>query len=315
MMMIRNTLKFVAFLLIILIGACGDDNPFFEEPGTSELCTNVVASTDTQSPFKVEINREEWIADSLIIARSDGDDRLVIEAISKKTDDEITRIRTEINNWEFGANNFDLRTSSQLLFEVIKDETLFISQANCGYVNLTEIDRGNNQISGTFQSDVSNRPTEPVNVSLANGVFNNLTLQAVYCQPEFENEAMDIDIFNRFKLIGIFELNDEIVSFPPCDTETTIQFEKSDLNGFERIDISGSTNLNAYRASVFNLDESSFNTDDFTITPITGLPHERTFEAQFIQLIANTRVTYTIEDNILNISNEALGRKLTFVKF
>ncbi|MEL6560787.1 MAG: hypothetical protein AAFQ94_21515, partial [Bacteroidota bacterium] len=72
--------------------------------------------------------------------------------------------------------------------------------------------------------------------------------------------------------------------------------------------------LNEYQGSVFNLDVSNFSTDDFTLTSFTGLPHERTFEAQYVQLIGNTRVTYVIEDNILTITNEALGRKLTFVK-
>ena len=312
-MMIRNVLKYVAFLSIILMVACGDDDPFFNEQGTSELCTNIVTSSDNQTPFKVELNEEEWIADSLVVAKS-TEDILILEAIGKETEGEVIRVRIEIANQAIGVNNFDLMSASRLLFEVIRDNVIIISQANCGYVNFTNIDQANNQVSGTFQADVSNRPTDPVNVRLANGVFNNLALQPVFCQPEFENETMEIDIFNKFKLIGIFELNDEVVSYPTCGSETTIEFKKSDLNGFERIDIIGNTNLNEYKGSVFNLDASNFNTDDFVLTSFTGLPHERTFEAQYVQLIGNTRVTYVIEDNVLTITNEALGRKLTFVK-
>ena len=134
-------------------------------------------------------------------------------------------------------------------------------------------------------------------------------------KPYTKKDYMELLLFsfNTFKLIGIFELNDETVSFPPCNLSTTISFEKRDLNGFERIDITGETILNDFQASVFNLDESRFTTDDFTLTSQSGLPYELTFEAQFVQLIANANVTYTLEGNILTITNDLLARKLKLV--
>jgi len=296
--------------LIFLI-ACGDDDSFFNESGPSAICTDIITSEDTQTAFKVELNGEEWV-DSIINARQ-SDEILILEAISKKVDDEITRLRVEIRDPEFGVNNFDLVTSNQLIYETLKDDVLIINIATCGYINLTEIDQANNTVSGTFQADINGRIVDPTDIDITNGVFNDLSLNPVFCRPDFEEEEIDIDIFNTFKLIGIFELNDEIVSFPPCNLSSTISFAKRDLNGFERIDITGETVLNDFQASVFNLDESSFTTDDFTLTSQLGLPHELTFEAQFVQLIANANVTYTLEGNILTITNSLLGRKLTLV--
>lgn len=307
--MLIKLMKYSIYFILIFFMSCGDDDSIFQEPDISTICSTIVAASDEETAFRADINGQEWIADSIINARL-FEEFIILEAISKRTNGEITRMRVEIRNPDFGVNSFDLRTSNQFIFETFKDDQLIVSRANCGYINLTKFNRASSTVSGTFQVDINGRPTDPSNIDITNGAFNDLEWKQVFCAPDFEELDMETEIFNTFKLIGIFESDDELVSFPPCDSETTITFAKSDLNGFERITISGETIFNRYQARVFNLNDTGFTTEDFTVTVQSGLPYELTFEAQFIQLIANTRITYTLEGNILTISNAALGRKM-----
>jgi len=279
------------------------------EPNISSICTDEVESNDSITTLKAELNGEEWIPDSLISARL-SENQLVIEAISKTLDGIYHKIKAELIDPQLGVNTIDRSTANQFVYETIENGNTVIDNAFCAYINLTKLDHTENLVSGTFQIDINGRLSDPVSIDITNGVFNDLTVTSLFCEPTYEQNSDEVDIFQNWKLLGIFDEDDQLVSNPPCHSLSTVAFEKFTVDEIERIEIRGNAVLNLYFADVFNLDEDSFSVLDFVITTKSGLPFEQFFEAQFIQVFANTEVTYIIEGNILTISNSTIRRKI-----
>lgn len=297
---------------MVMLCACGDDEPGFNAPVSDIVCNEAVSVTDDQTPFMVTLDGESWSADSLVSAGYQND-IFVLEAISRSIQDSVIALRIQIEEPVEAVNTFDLMSTSKMLFILRNDRFILTEAANCGFVNLSELNLANNKASGTFQANINSAFEEIGSFDITNGIFNDLTLSPLLCEPDYQINTGTYDLFREWQMIGIYDAAEELVSYPLCGTSTTIGFTDSEENNNRIITVAGNTGINDFNARVFNFREGSFTIANFQRTLIPSLPFETLFEGQFVQLLADNDVTFSIEGNILTIAYAPLGRELRFV--
>lgn len=292
-------MRFITIVLLILILGCSQDDPSVNE--VIDVCSDDIGSSDTEKEFGADINNESWEPDFKIFATYYGGS-LSINATDSGTLEEMWRtLDIQINNPVVGLNDVSYSSLHYLSLCQIENRRGFTGFVSCGYVNLTKLDTINGIISGYFQG-VFEIPDNKSEVSITNGVFNDLELATLFCEPNYLIETGDNNLFTDWQVIGIYDNHENIVTFSACNSINTLTFNSGTLR------VTGSLGDDPYWADLSLISNSIIGISPFGTFRGAGNDHEIYFQRLYFEVLSGSELIYKIENNILTLTNSKSGR-------
>ncbi len=300
-------LRFVWAILLAISFACSKSDP---EPGFQNPCTSSAEITDTTTPFGAEIEERSWVPDNEpsasfyngVLSINGGDD---LTQIGNKYIVDI-----DIANPVVDYNNVSLGTGNALMLQYFDDASDYRGFVDCGFVKIETLDTINGFVSGYFHGTVNDR-TSNVFIDISDGVFN-LPITSLFCEVPYQQEPVDVDLFNRWFLLGFFDSQGLPISHPPCDAAASIQFIVEDEDTTPIYEVNGFGTVNRFSADL-DVGDGAVSISSLLQTEAAGPAHEMDFEEQYFDLLTSAELQYEIEDNLLELTNSVEGVVMRFV--
>lgn len=296
---------------LIFSVACSQDEIILEDDFDNP-CTSQINITDLSTDFAAEFDGDLWIPNQGSFS-SYHDGKLNINARDSPVNAGIwNSLNIQIESPFLGYNDISISNDSYMIFDHVENMHGYIVYVDCGFVKLEKLDTLNGYISGYFHGTI-NSPQLDLEIDISNGVFNNLEITPLFCETSYSIESVVVDLFQNWNLIGIFSIEGNIISHLPCNSLTSMTFSAESNVDFTEYIISGNGVINSYMIDLELVDNSTLITSGVLSTNKGGAEHQMDFEDYYFGLIANSTLSYSIEDNILSIINKKESVLLKFV--
>jgi len=304
-------MKKTTYLILIILFGCMQDEVSLDD-NFDNPCASSINFSDTSTSFATEFDGELWIPNKGSFS-SYYDGKLKINAGDSLVQQGIWNIiNIQIDSPFIGYNDISYSNESFMFLHHTEDRLGYRAYVDCGFVKLTELDTINGSISGYFHGTI-NYPEDDLELDISNGVFNDLGITPLFCETQYDPKSIEVDLFHEWRLIGIFDIEGEIISNPPCYSITSISFTSEQNNNLTEYRISGQGVINSYWTDFELVDNSKISTSSITSTRVGGAEHDVDFEGHYFQLLGNSTLSYSIDGNILSLTSEKKSQGLKFL--
>lgn len=296
-------MRVVTIMFLLFSTCCSQEEPTIEM--RVDICSEDLELGDTETSFGAYIGNEMWRPNSSIFGAY-YDKTLFINATDSGVLEGVWRtLDIQIDNPELGLNDVSYSSSRYLSLRQIEDRFGFTGFVSCGYVNLTKLDTVNNIISGYFQG-VIKIPDDNSELPITNGVFNNLELAKLFCEPDFLEEAGNNSLYSNWRVIGIYTDEGNEIAFPPCNSIYTLTFSSNTDS------VTGSIGTNSYWANYSTLSDTQIGISPIGSFRGAGANHEIYFQQIYFGVLSNSRLNYEIKNNLLTLTNSKSGKMVKY---
>tara|TARA_Y100000310_G_scaffold343032_1_gene448837 strand:+ start:6305 stop:7165 length:861 start_codon:yes stop_codon:yes gene_type:complete len=176
----------------------------------------------------------------------------------------------------------------------------------------TKFDTITGSISGTF-GGLLETDDKSETFQISNGVFNDLKITKLYCEPEYPLYQHDsTSLYNKWALVGIRNKNGNF-DYPPCNSIPTLTiYPESDDPTFENFKGNDSSNSFIGNAEINEI-EQTITIGELRSTLALVSWWNSAFDAKFMDFLYEETVSYQYSSTELIFTKENSDKELVFV--